>query len=278
MGNMAYYLEDEIENFQPVAKRARRDVLEMLYRRKAPHIGCSFSIVDILTVLYFKALKIDPKNTSDPGRDKFILSKGHAVPALYAVLHQRGFIDKELLDSFLVDGGSLEGHANRNLLQGIEVSTGSLGHGLSIASGMALSAKRDKSNYRVFTLLGDGELDEGSCWEAIMFASHHKLDNLVTIVDKNQFQILGKTSEVLDLDPLADKWRSFGWATKEVGGHDFKGLLDAFLGIPFEKGKPSCVIANTTKGKGVSFMENEVRWHDKFPDEEEYKRALAELS
>ncbi|MDO8424400.1 MAG: transketolase [bacterium] len=275
---MAQYLEDEIENFQPLAKQARRDILEMIYRRKAPHIGCSFSIVDILTVLYFKILKVDPKNPSNPGRDRFILSKGHAVPALYAILYQRGFLDKEFLNSFAVDGGSLEAHPDRNILQGIEASTGSLGHGLSLGAGMALTGKRDKANYRVFTLLGDGELDEGSCWEAIMFASHNKLDNLVAIVDKNQCQILGRTSEVLELEPLADKWRSFGWATKEIGGHDFKGLLSTLSNLPFEVGKPSCIIANTTKGKGVSFMENEIRWHDKHPDEEEYKIALSELN
>lgn len=272
------YLEDEIENFPPLAREIRRDVLEMIYRRKAPHIGCSFSVVDILTVLYYKILKVDPKNPTNPGRDRFILSKGHAAPALYAVLRRRGFIDKEFLDSFAVDGGSLEIHPNRNLLQGIETSSGSLGHGLSLAAGMALAGKRDKNNWRVFALLGDGELDEGSCWEAIMFSSHNKLDNLVAIVDKNQCQILGKTSEVLGLEPLADKWRSFGWATKEINGHDFKGLLDTFLSLPFEAGKPSCIIADTVKGKGVSFMENEIRWHDKFPDEEEYKRALAELN
>lgn len=275
---MAHYLEDEIENLQSLAKELRRDILEMIYRRKAPHIGCSFSVVDILTVLYSKILKVDPKKTSDPLRDRFILSKGHAAPALYAVLGKAGFLDKEFLDGFAKDGGSLETHPNRNLLQGIEVSTGSLGHGLSVGAGLALAAKRDKANWRTFVLLGDGELDEGSCWEAAMFASQNKLDNLTAIVDKNQFQILGKTAEVLDLEPLAEKWRAFGWAVKEVGGHNFKGLLDAFFSLPFEPGRPNCLIADTTKGKGVSFMENEIRWHDKHPDDEEYKRASAELN
>lgn len=275
---MAHYLEDEIENLQSLVKKVRRDVLEMIYQRKAPHIGCSFSVVDILTALYFKILKVDFKNPLDPNRDRFILSKGHAAPALYAVLKQRGFLDKESLEGFCKDGGNLEAHPNRNLLQGIEATTGSLGHGLALGAGMALAAKNDKADWRTFVLLGDGELDEGSCWEAIMFAGHNKLDNLTAIVDRNKLQILGKTSEILDLEPLAEKWRAFGWAVKEIRGHDFPSLIDTFSSVPFERKKPNCIICDTVKGKGVSFMENEIRWHDKYPDEEEYKKALMELS
>lgn len=267
----------EFEELKKIAKEVRQEILEMIYRTKAPHIGCSFSITDILTALYFKILKIDPKNPKDPDRDRFILSKGHGVPALYPVLAKRGFIDQDTLAGFAKDGGTLEPHPTRNVSQGIEVSTGSVGHGLSLGSGMALAVRYEKMPSRVFVLMGDGELNEGSVWEAVMFSGHHKIDNLTAIIDRNQCQILGRTSEVLELEPLAEKWRSFGWEAKEIDGHNFGEIISAFENVPFKKGKPSCIIANTVKGKGVSFMENELRWHDKYPDEEEYKRALAEL-
>src|SRR4030042_3430525 len=268
----------EYMDYSQIAKEARRSVLEMIYRTQGAHIGCSFSIIDILTVLYFKTLSTDHKNPRNPDRDRFVLSKGHAVPALYAILAKRGFINEKTLENFAKDGGILEQHPTRNLDFGIEVSSGSVGHGLSVAAGMALAAKYDKKNYRVFVLLGDGELDEGSNWEGMMFAAHHKLDNLVAIVDRNQCQILGRTRQVVDLEPLSDKWRSFNWAVKEGSGHDFNELEKVFSHIPFERGKPSVFIANTIKGKGVSFMENELRWHDRCPNEEEYKLALEELS
>ncbi len=267
----------ETEKYQKIAKKVRKDILDMIYRTNGPHIGCSFSMVDILTVLYFKILNIYPKNPGNPERDRFILSKGHAVPALYAVLSKRGFIDKKILDEFAKDGSMLEQHPTRNIKFGIEATSGSVGHGLSIGAGMALAGKYDKKKYRVFVLVGDGELDEGSNWEAIMFAAHHKLDNLAVIVDRNNLQILGKTAEVLGLEPLAGKWCSFGWETKEIDGHNFGSLIKTFNELPFKKGKPSCIIAKTIKGKGVSFMENELRWHDKYPNEEEYKKALGEL-
>lgn len=267
----------EIQGFEKIAKDIRQDILEMIYRTKSPHIGCSFSMVEVLVALYFKILKIDPKNPGDPDRDRFILSKGHGCPALYPVLAERGFFSKEVLKGFAIDGGTLEQHPTHNIPWGIEASTGSIGHGLSVAAGMALAAKYDKRPSRVFVFLGDGELDEGSVWEAAMFSGHHKLDNLVAIVDRNQCQILGRTSEVLDLEPLAEKWRSFGWETKEIDGHNFEEIFSVLGNVPFQKGKPSCIIANTTKGKGVSFMENELRWHDKCPNEEEYKKAMEEL-
>ena len=243
--------------------------MEMIYRAKAPHVGCSLGMVELLAALYFKIMKAD---------DRFILSKGHGCPALYAVLGEKGLISRKILDGFAKDAGTLEGHPTRDLKLGIEASSGSVGHGLSLAAGLALAGKVDGKNYRAFVFLGDGELDEGSNWEAIMFASQYKLDNLVAIIDKNQLQILGKTSEVINLEPLAEKWRAFNWEVKEVDGHNFAEIIKALEGIPFRPGKPSCLIANTIKGKGVSFMENELRWHDKYPDEEEYKKALSELS
>lgn len=266
----------DVAELEKLAKLIRREILEMIYRTKAPHIGCSFSIVDILAVLYFKILKTD---------DRFILSKGHAAPALYAVLAEKGIISKEILAGFNKDGGTLEPHPTRNISQGVDVSTGSIGHGLSLGCGLALAdlpalpgwQAGGRQGKRVFVLIGDGELDEGSNWEAIMFASHRKLDNLTAIVDRNQCQILGRTEEVLALEPLAQKWRAFGWAVKEVDGHNFGELIKVFESLPFELGKPSCIIAKTTKGKGVSFMENELRWHDKYPDEQEYQKALSEL-
>ena len=267
----------EFGEYEKIAKKIRREILEMIYRTKSPHIGCSFSMVEILVALYFKVLSIDPKNPDNPNRDRFILSKGHGCPALYPVLSERGFFNKELLKKFAVDGGVLEGHPTRDISRGIEISSGSVGHGLSIGAGMALAGKYDKKNYRIFVFLGDGELDEGPNWEAIMFAAHHQLDNLVAIIDRNQLQILGTTSEVLDLEPLNEKWSSFGWAVREIDGHNFKEIFNALENIPFQSGKPSCIIAHTIKGKGVSFMENELRWHDKYPDDEEYKKALAEL-
>jgi len=268
---------DNIMDYSQISKEIRQDILEMIFQTKSPHIGCSFSIVELLVALYFKVLNVNPQKPDDPNRDRFVLSKGHGCPALYPVLAKRGFFDKKVLEGFATDAGTLETHSSHNVSWGIEASTGSVGHGLSLAAGMALAAKYDKSPSRIFVLLGDGELDEGSNWEAIMFSSHHKLDNLVAIVDRNQCQILGKTSEVLDLEPLADKWRSFGWQIKEVDGHNFEEIFSALEKIPFEEGKPSCLIAHTVKGKGVSFMEGELRWHDKCPNEGEYKKALDEL-
>ena len=267
----------KINNLKEKAKEVRKMILYMLYKCKGPHIGSSFSIVEILVALYFKGLSISPKKYQDKNRDRFILSKGHACPALYATLFLRGFISKKVLDGFSVDGGTLEQHPTRNHRWGIEVSTGSLGHGLSIGAGMAVAGKADKRKYRVFVLLGDGEINEGSIWEAAMFASHNKLDNLIAIIDLNKIQALGNTEEVINMEPLAEKWRSFGWAVREIDGHNFKDILNVLEKIPFQRKKPSVIIANTTKGKGVSFMENDLLWHYRCPDEGEYKRALKEI-
>jgi transketolase len=274
---MSHLTEKEITEYKNIAKQIRRTILNMIYRTKSPHIGSSFSMVEILVALYFRILSINPEKSNDPNRDRFVLSKGHGCPALYATLAQRGFLSKDALDRFAVDGGSLEQHPTRDISLGIETSSGSLGHGLSLGAGMAIAAKYDRNSYRIFVFLGDGELGEGSNWETIMFAAHNQLDNLVAIVDYNGLQILGRTSEVLNLEPLTDKWRSFGWAVREIDGHDFKQIIVAFEKIPFLSRKPSVVIAHTIKGKGVSFMEDEGCWHDKYPNEEEYKKALAEL-
>ncbi|MFC2040949.1 transketolase [Chloroflexota bacterium] len=270
--------EQEINEFRNNAREIRRELLNMVYRTKSAHIGSSLSIVEILVALYFKCLRISPNEPEDKNRDRFILSKGHGCPALYTTLARRGFFSSDVLRGFAVDGGTLEQHPTRNIGCGIEVSTGSLGHGLSIGAGMAIAAKYDRANYRIFVLLSDGELDEGSVWEAAMFASHHRLDNLIAIVDYNKIQALGRTNEVVNLEPLASKWHSFGWEAKEIDGHNFEQIINAFEMIPLKPPKPSVIIAHTVKGKGISFMEDRLLWHYRYPDDEEYAKALKELS
>jgi transketolase len=249
----------------------------MIYYAKSSHLGTCFSMAELLAVLYGKILRVDPRQPDWPDRDRFILSKGHGCAALYAALAERGFFPIEWLDTFYQDGSPLVGHATHTHVPGIEVSTGSLGHGLSIACGMALVAKREGRPYRVFVLLSDGECDEGSTWEAVLFAGFHQLDNLVAIVDYNKIQSLGRVEEVLDLEPFAEKWRASRWAVREVDGHDVGQIDEALASVPFEAGKPSCLLAHTVKGKGVSFMENQLLWHYRTPDPDEYRRAQLEL-
>jgi len=275
--SLSYPNSETMLPYEVVAKKARKEILNMIYRTRSPHIGSSFSIVEILVALYFKTLSLSPHNPKKEDRDRFILSKGHACPALYAVLLLRGFISRRFLDGFAVDGGTLGHHPNRDIMRGIEVSTGSLGHGLSIGAGMAIAAKYDRASRRIFVLLGDGEMNEGSVWEAVMFASHHRLDNLVGIIDYNKIQALGKTKEVENLEPLAQKWRAFGWKVREIDGHNLEEIINTLGNIPFREGKPTAIIAHTVKGKGVSFMENKLLWHYRCPDEEEYNKALKEL-
>jgi len=265
-------------DYNEISNNIRKKILKMIFTSQASHIGSALSCVDILTVLYFKILAIDPKNPWLENRDRFILSKGHAVAALYATLAERGFFNKKLLKSYCANGSNLPGHASRNCVAGVEVSTGSLGHGLAIANGIALAGKRDKKNYRVFVLLSDGECDEGSTWEAILFAGHHKLDNLVAIVDYNKWQAFGRTKDVLNLEPFTKKWKDFGWSVKEVDGHDFQEIYKVLRKIPFQKNKPSVVIAHTIKAKGLSFMEDKLESHYRPPTEEEYKIAIKELN
>lgn len=269
-------VKEDIKHYEFLSKRIRKTILDMIYKTKSPHIGSSFSIVEALVALYFKFLNISPDDTFDPERDRFILSKGHGCPAFYAVLAERGFISREELNGFAVNDGILEQHPSRDLIKGIEVSTGSLGHGLSIGTGMALACKVDKKQYKVYVLLSDGELNEGSVWEAIMFAGHHKLNNLAAFVDYNKIQALGCVRDIIDLEPLGEKWRSFGWCVQEIDGHNFEQIFNSLNSLSSEK--PNVIILNTVKGKGVSFMENQLLWHYRAPNDEEYELALKELS
>jgi len=260
-----------------IASEVRREVLDMICRTKGPHIGPCYSCIDLLVALYFSGLKVSPARPDDPARDRFIFSKGHASPALYAVLHRRGFLNDADLAGFAVSGGTLQQHPDRNIAKGIEVSTGSLGHGLSIGAGMAYSLKHDGSASRVCVLISDGELDEGSTWEAVLFAGHHRLDNLVLIVDYNRMHALGPSKDTLDLDPMAAKFRAFNWSAKTIDGHSFGQITKTLRSVPLSSGKPSVIVAETVKGKGVSFMENELRWHYCWPDEDDHKHAWREL-
>ena len=260
-----------------LANIIRRNTLAMIHRAKSSHAGSALSMADLLAVLYARILRVDPARPDWPERDRFLLSKGHACAALYVVLAECGFFPAVWLDDFYQNGSHLAGHATHLGVPGVEVSTGSLGHGLSIACGMALAAKRDGRFHRVFTLLSDGECDEGSTWEAVLFAPHHHLDNLIAIVDYNKIQSLGTVKEVLDLEPLAAKWRAFGWSVQEIDGHNLEQIEDALSTVPAEPGKPTCILAHTVKGKGVSFMEDKLLWHYRTPDPDEMARALAEL-
>src|ERR1039457_4219139 len=259
-----------------LAKRIRIHALRMTSVGGGAHIGAVFSCADILAVLYGGILRIDPANPKSPTRDRFVLSKGHAGGGLYAALAERGFFPVEKLLTHYQDGSDLSGHVSHKL-PGVDVSTGSLGHGLSISAGMAYAAKLKSSPHRVFCLLSDGECDEGSTWEAALFAAHHGLSNLVAIVDYNRIQGIAPVSQVIELEPFADKWTAFGWAVREVDGHDHGSLRAALSTLPFKSGKPSCLMAHTTKGRGVSFMENTVLWHYRIPRGAEFDAALAEL-
>ena len=259
------------------AHHIRTRTLQMINRAKSSHIGSSFSMADLLAVLYSGILRVDPKQPDWPERDRFILSKGHACAALYVALAERGFFPKSWLDEFYQDGARLAGHATHVGVPGVEISTGSLGHGLPIGCGMALAAKHDRASYRVFVMLSDGECDEGSNWEAGLFAPHHRLDNLVVIIDYNKIQSLGTIKEVLNLEPFADKWRAFGWAVQEIDGHNLQHIEQALSDLPAKIDKPTCVIAHTVKGKGVSFMEHKLLWHYRSPNSEEMAGAMSEL-
>src|SRR5258706_14301524 len=241
------------------------------------HIGAVFSMADIVAVLYGAVLRVDPSAPGWPERDRFILSKGHAGAGVYAALAERGFFEMEKLATHYRDGSELSGHVSHKGNPGVEPSTGSLGHGLSVGVGMAYAARLDGREHRVVVLLSDGECDEGSNWEAILFAAHHGLDNLVAIVDYNKIQSLGPVDETLRLEPFADKWRAFGWTAVEVDGHDHDALRATLLGMPMVPGKPTCVLAHTVKGKGVSFMEHSVLWHYRAPRGDEFDAAEREL-
>jgi transketolase len=259
-----------------LAYRGRVEALKMVMRAKASHIGGALSMIDLLSVLYECTLRVRPLDPGWEERDRFILSKGHACTGLYAVLALKGFFPIEELASYGVNGSRLMSHVSHKV-PGVEFSTGSLGHGLPFACGKALAAKRKGKLWRVVAMLSDGELDEGSNWEAILFAPHHRLDNLTAIIDYNKIQSLGSVSEVLDLGPLADKFRAFRWAVREIDGHDHAQIKDALKSVPWEAGRPSCLIAHTLKGKGIDFMENQLLWHYKSPDDALLSKALEQL-
>ena len=254
----------------------RKTVVEMIHRAKTGHIGGDLSVTDILVALYYKQMNVSPDRMDDPDRDRFVLSKGHSVEALYAVLADRGFFPKEDLETYSQFGSKYIGHPN-NKVNGIEMNTGSLGHGLSVGIGMALAGKMDGRGYRVYVVLGDGELGEGSVWEAVTAGAHYKLDNLTAFVDRNRLQISGTTEEVMAQGSQEDRWASFGWNVLSIPGNDIDAINDAVDLAKRTKGKPTVIIANTTKGCGVSFIENQVGWHHRVPSDEEYAQALKEI-
>ncbi|CAN7385681.1 transketolase [Paenibacillus sp. LjRoot153] len=267
----------EIRALQAKATQIRMDLLQMIASAKTGHTGGSLSNTDILTALYYRIMHIDPANPKAKDRDRFILSKGHSVESLWSILADRGFFPREELTTFSQFGTKLIGHPN-NKVPGIEMNTGALGHGLAVAVGMALAAKRDGASYRTYCLMGDGEQAEGSVWEAAMAGAHYKLDNLIAIIDRNRLQISGSTEEVMGLDPLEDKWTAFGWNVVSIDGNNMQALVESFEAVPATVGKPTLVMANTVKGKGVSFAENVPHWHHHVPSELELGRALAELT
>ncbi len=267
--------DERTSGLRAEAIRVRRSVVEMIGRARMGHIGGDLSSTDILTTLFFAVLRLDPAVPTAPDRDRFILSKGHCAAALYSTLALRGFMPVEALSTFMQPQSALNGHPNRRKVPGVEANTGPLGHGLPIGVGTAIAAKLAKASWRTFVVLGDGELQEGSNWEAAMCAGHRHLDNLVAVVDRNYLQQGARTEDTNQLEPLADRWRSFGWETIECDGHDHAALYKAFTAASV--GRPRCVIARTLKGKGVSFIEDRVEWHHKVPSREQIELALKEL-
>ena len=267
----------EKKQLQITACKVRMGVIESTYGAKAGHPGGSLSAAEVYTYLYFKELNIDPKNPKWEGRDRFVLSKGHTTPGLYSVLAQRGFFPVEDLPTFRHIDSYLQGHPNMNMVPGVDMSTGSLGQGVSVATGMALAAKHTGKTNRVYSLLGDGEIQEGQVWEACMAAAHYKLDNLCIIIDNNGLQIDGNIADVMSPYPIVDKLIAFGFAVETVDGHNFDELEAAFNKAKETKGKPFAIVMKTTKGKGVSYMENNAGWHGKAPNDAEYQQAMTEL-
>ena len=266
-----------IEELIKKAIEVRKGIIEAVYYAKSGHPGGSLSVADILTVLYFHELNIKPENPKWEDRDKLVLSKGHCSPALYSCLANRGYFPVEYLKTFRKIDSYLQGHPNRNKVAGVDMTTGSLGQGLSVANGMAIAGKMDKKDYRVYCILGDGEIEEGQIWEAAMTSSKYKLDNLCVIVDNNNLQIDGTIEEVMSPYPIDEKFRSFGFEIIKINGHDIEEIIKALEVARNIKGKPTCIIAKTIKGKGIRYMENQVGWHGKAPNEEQYKEAITEL-
>ena len=268
----------DVEELKNIAKEVRKGIIESVYSAKSGHPGGSLSCADILTVLYFNQMNINPEKPKDEARDRFVLSKGHASPALYSTLANRGYFSKEELKTLRHIGSKLQGHPDMNKTLGVDMSTGSLGQGLSVANGIAMASKLNSNGIRVYCLLGDGEIEEGQVWEAAMTASHRKLDNLCVIVDNNNLQIDGSIEDVKNSSPIGPKFENFGFYVIEVDGNDIEELINAFQTARTVKGMPTAIIAKTIKGKGVSFMEDQVGWHGKAPNEEQFNQAISELS
>ena len=267
-----------VEALKKIAVDVRKGIIEEVYSAKSGHPGGALSCADILTVLYFNQMNVDDEKPNDPNRDRLVLSKGHASPALYSVLARKGYFNKELLQTFRKIGSNLQGHPDMNKVPGVDMTTGSLGQGLSSAVGMAIASKMDSAGCRIYCIVGDGEIEEGQIWEAATIASKNKLDNLCVILDNNNLQIDGNINEVGGMNNITERFMSFGFNVINVDGHNVDGLIDAFTTAKQTKGKPTIIIAKTIKGKGVSFMENKAEWHGKAPNEEEYNLAMSELN
>jgi transketolase len=267
----------DVAELQEIAKRVRREIVTMIGEAKSGHPGGSLSATEILTTLYFNVMRHDPANPSWADRDHFILSKGHAAPVLYCMLAETGYTPLDQLKTLRKLGSIYQGHPDKRFIPALEASTGSLGVGLSVGLGYALAARLDGRPSRTYVVLGDGEIQEGQIWEAAMFGAYHKVDNLVAIVDYNKIQSFGTVKEVLDLEPLGEKWRAFGWGVREIDGHDLNAIEQAYAAVPFVPGRPSCIVAHTIKGKGVSYMEGKLLWHYRAPRGEDLETALREI-
>ncbi|WP_461205928.1 transketolase [Clostridium sp. DL1XJH146] len=267
----------DISQMGKVAKEIRKDIVRMLTESASGHPGGSLSAVEILTTLYFNEMNIDPENPKDPNRDRFVLSKGHAAPVLYSTLARRGYFSVDELMTLRKLGSILQGHPNMNYVPGIDMSTGSLGQGISTAVGMALAGKIDNKDYRVYSLLGDGELEEGQVWEAAMAAAHYKLNNLTAFIDFNGLQIDGDTCKVMNPNPIDEKFKAFGWNVVTIDGHDYDAIMEAIAEAKSVEDKPTAIVCKTVKGKGVSFMENQAGWHGSAPNKEQCEQAIKEI-
>lgn len=267
----------EYKELEKISKNVRRNIVDMVYKASSGHPGGALSVTDILVALYFKEMNVDEKDPKMESRDRLVLSKGHASAGLYATLAEKGFFEKEMLASFRKSDSILQGHPDMKKIPGVDMSSGSLGQGLSVANGMALAGKLDKRDYRVYAILGDGEIQEGQIWEAAMAAGHYKLDNLCVIVDNNNLQIDGKVSDVMNPYPIDEKFEKFGFNVINIDGHNFDEIINAFENAKKVKDKPTAIIAKTIKGKGISFMENQAGWHGKAPNDEQYAIAMKEF-
>lgn len=274
---MEVYDGEFIRELEAIARKVRRHTVRMIYEAGSGHPGGSLSAIDIMVALYFHVMRHDPKKPDWPERDRFVLSKGHAAPALYSILAEAGYFPVEDLWTLRKLGSRLQGHPCMRKTPGVEMSTGSLGHGLPAGNGMALAAKLDRKLYRIYVVCGDGEMDVGEIWEAAMLAAHYKLDNITVYLDRNKLQLDGPTEKIMSLEPLADKWKAFGWHVLEINGHNMKEIIHATNEARSVKGKPTIIICHTIKGKGVSFMEGSLHFHGKAPSPQEYEQAMKEL-